>query len=153
MYLQLATWLPLAALKRAGRYRPKKPQCMMGQHVERFSKGRVPCANSSRFGMLEPLVGAIAGIFLRHLASRASGLQSHRGAINAHLRSIVDTFVEGCNLALGQHDYDDLVQKLNSSKVGSYELRGFAFEGAAMTLSLLDLLVPWNGDRLQNFIE
>jgi hypothetical protein len=59
-------------------------------------------------------------------------------------------FVTGCNLAL-EHGAPEIVEAdLSVMEPG---LRGFAFEGAAMGLALLDLLTPWRRDRISTFLR
>lgn len=56
----------------------------------------------------------------------------------------------GCNLAL-EHGAPEIVEAdLSVMEPG---LRGFAFEGAAMGLALLDLLTPWRRDRISTFLR
>ncbi|HEU4710327.1 MAG TPA: DUF1702 family protein [Pyrinomonadaceae bacterium] len=65
------------------------------------------------------------------------------------LEKIGSTFLLGYNAALEENDLPVLAKQLNSC---DRELRGFAFEGAAMGLTLLDSLTPWNNERLLQFI-
>lgn len=57
-----------------------------------------------------------------------------------HLELIGTAFVAGYNAALDAADLEALIARLNTT---ASELRGFAFEGAAMALTILDLLLPW----------
>ena len=66
------------------------------------------------------------------------------------LEQIGRTFLGGYHAALAQDEPEDLSQVLNTT---DSEFRGFAFEGAAMGLSLLDRLMPWRKQRLQPFLE
>ncbi len=59
-------------------------------------------------------------------------------------RTLVDSF----KLALDENRFDALVAQLNAVDI---ELRGIAYEGAAMGLMLLDSLGPWK-KRLQAFL-
>ena len=65
------------------------------------------------------------------------------------LEEIGVTFLFGYNAAIETHDLSVLVQQLNSI---DREVRGFAFEGAAMGLSLLDGLALRRPSRLRDFI-
>ncbi|HME00036.1 MAG TPA: DUF1702 family protein [Terriglobia bacterium] len=67
-----------------------------------------------------------------------------------HLEQIGSTFLEGYNAALACDELDALGCRLNSIDAN---LRGFAFEGAAMSLSLLDHLTLWDKHRLQRFLD
>ena len=65
------------------------------------------------------------------------------------LEEIGVTFLLGYNAAIATHDLSVLAQQLKSI---AREVRGFAFEGAAMGLTLLDGLTPWRPSRLRDFI-
>jgi hypothetical protein len=58
--------------------------------------------------------------------------------------------VQGYHAALDDEALEALVTRLNTV---ADELRGFAYEGAAMALTLLDTLTPWKQRRLQAFLE
>lgn len=66
-----------------------------------------------------------------------------------HLERVGATFIQGYNLALEDAAPQALVPALEAVEL---PMRGFAFEGAAMALALLDMLTPWNGSRLQAFL-
>jgi hypothetical protein len=67
------------------------------------------------------------------------------------LELIGATFLLGYHAALEESDLSVLTQRLNSVDA---ELRGFAFEGAAMGLALVDLLTPWKKkDRWHLFLK
>src|SRR6185369_15102276 len=67
-----------------------------------------------------------------------------------HLETIGITFLSGYHAALEETRFVTLAQRL--SRVDS-DLRGFAFEGAAMGLALLDSFTPWRKDRWRTFTE
>jgi enediyne biosynthesis protein E3 len=67
----------------------------------------------------------------------------------ARLERIGATFLEGYHAAL-EADDDSLGARLNTVEA---EWRGFAFEGAAMGLALLDFMSPWKKNRLQSFLR
>lgn len=62
-----------------------------------------------------------------------------------HLEKIGSTFVQGYHAALREDDPGNLGANLEAIEI---ELRGFAYEGAAMALAILDRLTPWNRRRL-----
>jgi enediyne biosynthesis protein E3 len=66
-----------------------------------------------------------------------------------HLETIGAIFIEGYRQALVSNSFDDLIPKLNSIEP---DFQGFAFEGAAMALALLDHLVPWSSNRCRDFL-
>jgi hypothetical protein len=58
-------------------------------------------------------------------------------------------FLEGYNAALEAGDSTALAASLEEYDA---EARGFAYEGAAMALALLDWLTPWRRDRIASFL-
>lgn len=74
------------------------------------------------------------------------------GAVTARerLEHIGQTFVLGYHAALDDPEPRRLAACLEEVES---EFRGFAYEGAAMALTLLDLLTPWRRDRLAAFLE
>lgn len=66
-----------------------------------------------------------------------------------HLERVGQSFVRGYNAALASGDLDELTCTLDLVEP---ELRGFAYEGAAMALSLLDFFTPWK-NRLDGFLK
>lgn len=79
------------------------------------------------------------------------GFKAASSEIQQHLEKIGETFVYGYNTALEQDQVDSLSQKLDTDVKN--ELRGFAYEGAAMALTLLDFVSPWNRYRLNQFMQ
>jgi hypothetical protein len=61
-----------------------------------------------------------------------------------------EAFLTGYNTALEREDQQSLAERLNSLSV---EFRGFAFEGAAMAITLLDSLMPWRRSRVLEFLR
>lgn len=66
----------------------------------------------------------------------------------ARLERIGATFLEGYHAAL-ETDADKLGPRLNTIEA---EWRGFAFEGAAMGLAIIDFMTPWQAGRLRAFL-
>ena len=64
------------------------------------------------------------------------------------LEQIGITFLSGYHAALEQTGFVPLARRLAYVEA---DLRGFAFEGAAMGLALLDCLTPWRKDRWHTF--
>ena|SRR5687768_12500992 len=60
------------------------------------------------------------------------------------LEQIGITFLGGYHAALEEMEFVSLARRLATV---DHELRGFAFEGAAMGLALLDCFTPWRNDR------
>ena len=81
------------------------------------------------------------------------GQRGFRGGQNGrreHLEKIGAAFVDGYNSALDDSRESALMLRLE--KIES-DLRGFAYEGAAMALGLLDRLTPWRRDRVHRFLN
>lgn len=74
----------------------------------------------------------------------------HTGPGRHRLEHIGDTFLLGYHAALEETASVELVSRLNEV---NFEMRGFAFEGAAMGLALLDMLTPWKKDRWLSFVR
>jgi enediyne biosynthesis protein E3 len=66
------------------------------------------------------------------------------------LEQIGATFLSGYHAALEETGFVPLARRLSAVES---ELRGFAFEGAAMGLALLDCVTPWKKDRWRTFTE
>ena len=66
------------------------------------------------------------------------------------LEQIGVTFLSGYHAALEESEFESLARRLAAINA---ELRGFAFEGAAMGLALLDCFTPWRKDRWHIFTE
>ncbi len=66
------------------------------------------------------------------------------------LEQIGITFLNGYHAALEESEFITLAHRLSTVET---ELRGFAFEGAAMGLALLDCFTPWRKNRWHTFTE
>jgi enediyne biosynthesis protein E3 len=66
------------------------------------------------------------------------------------LEQIGITFLSGYHAALEEIGFVPLARRLSTVEA---DLRGFAFEGAAMGLALLDCFTPWRKDRWRTFTE
>jgi hypothetical protein len=75
-----------------------------------------------------------------------------KGDSRARLRleCIGETFLGGYHAALEESDPRALAQRLSLIDL---ELRGFSFEGAAMGLTILDLVTPWKRDRWRSLFN
>ncbi len=90
------------------------------------------------------------GIPAREIALERRGFRVSDPAMRERLERIGQAFVWGYHAAIETNDPLALVPKLNSLDP---DLQGFAFEGAAMGLALLDFITPWRGDRVSSFLE
>ena len=66
------------------------------------------------------------------------------------LEQIGVTFLTGYHAALEETGFVSLARRLATVET---DLRGFAFEGSAMGLALLDSFTPWRKDRWRTFTE
>lgn len=87
----------------------------------------------------------------RHEASLERRVPECEPAVGRQLAAILDSFIEGYETALDVGDPEELTACLETTFVPAF--RGFAFEGAAMALALLDGLTPWSRARLSRFID
>lgn len=78
------------------------------------------------------------------------GFPGQFSAARPRLEGVVQTFLRGYNTALQKSSLEVLAQQLDTI---DSEPRGFAYEGAAMALALLDLLTPWRRDRVATFLK
>ncbi len=76
-------------------------------------------------------------------------LEGTASPASGHLQNIARTFVQSYQASLDEDDLAELASRLNAVEA---ELRGFAFEGAAMGLALLDHLTLRRG-RVRSFLE
>jgi hypothetical protein len=78
------------------------------------------------------------------------GFLSGEEIARQRLEQIGITFLSGYHAALEETAFVSLARRLANVET---ELRGFAFEGAAMGLALLDCFTPWRKDRWRTFTE
>lgn len=91
----------------------------------------------------------LLGIDLREITLARRGVTAVHARAGARLEQIGETFVYGYHAALDSADLTELIERLETVDP---ERRGFAYEGAAMALYLLDALTPWNRSRWQRFV-
>ncbi|MFP5265238.1 MAG: DUF1702 family protein [Blastocatellia bacterium] len=92
----------------------------------------------------------VFGISPREATFSRRGFESCETSAREHLEHIGQTFLRGYNASLEEGGLAALETRLNSIES---ECRGFAFEGAAMGLALLDRLSLRRGARLQDFLN
>jgi len=71
-------------------------------------------------------------------------------AVREHLERVGESFVFGYHAALQDARSSPLAKRLEDCPVAH---RGFAYEGAAMALAILDRMTPWNRGRVQRFLD
>lgn len=77
------------------------------------------------------------------------GFRGGDADVRAHIEKIGATFLTGYHRALREPRPEPLGLTLNETEA---DYRGFAFEGAAMALTILDALTPWRRRRLADFL-
>jgi len=81
-------------------------------------------------------------------------VRGFRGAtpeVKQQLERIGAVFLEGYHAALRSATQADLLATLNSASA-EREFQGFAFEGAAMAMALLDFFTPWRPVRIRTLL-
>lgn len=77
------------------------------------------------------------------------GFHDGNRSTTLHLEQVGRSFVYGYEAALDDDDLQKLTQQLECVEA---KWRGFAFEGAAMALTLMDQVLPWRTGRLPAFL-
>ena len=100
------------------------------------------------------LLGQARRRFLGLSPSEASfarrGFRTGEEIARQRLEQIGVTFLSGYHAALEESGFVSLAHRLAHVEA---DLRGFAFEGSAMGLALLDCLTPWRKDRWRTFTD
>jgi hypothetical protein len=99
---------------------------------------------------LAPIRRRLLGISSDETKFARRGFSLAEPRVQQHLETAGAAFVTGYNLAVAQPHANELVAQLSEAE-SMY--RGFAFEGAAMGLALLDWITPWNRDRFERFFR
>jgi len=97
-----------------------------------------------------PLRSAIFGIAEREVDFARRQFALHQPTTRDHLERAGRAFVTGYNTALASSSADDLLPRLGHVET---DLAGFAHEGAAMALALLDLFTFWRRRRWRALLE
>lgn len=96
------------------------------------------------------LYRCLLGLSSKEATFARRGFHQGDDATRQWLERIGYTFLQGYHVALEEHETDTLATRLNQVEP---KLCGFAFEGAAMALTLLDHLTPWRRNRLGEFLN
>ena len=97
--------------------------------------------------LIRKLRRRMLGISPQEATFARRGFRGGDEAVRARLERVGASFLAGYHAAL-EADESELGSRLNETEA---EWRGFAFEGAAMGLALIDFMTPWKSDRLQSF--
>ena len=92
---------------------------------------------------------ALFGINPADTSFARRAFRGDHAAVREQLESVGKSFVHGYHAALEESSPEALVARVG--EVG-HEWIGFAYEGAAMALTILDTITPWRRDRLQRFL-
>lgn len=90
------------------------------------------------------------GIPVEETRFEKRGFRITKPEVVNHLEKIGTSFLDGYHSALLANDLTDLETKLETKDIA---YRGFVFEGAAMSLTLLDRLSVLKKDRLTDFLK
>lgn len=96
--------------------------------------------------MLQGLLRRMSG----NIGCDSPGLRQASESVRLRLQQVADTFLEGYRASLTDSGLDVLGEQLEKT---TSEFRGFAYEGAAMGLDLLDQLKPWRSGRIESFLR
>jgi hypothetical protein len=89
------------------------------------------------------------GLCLEETSYARRGFRGATDLMRKRLESIGSTFLGGYHVALEAGTPESVGNTLGAVAL---EMRGFAFEGAAMGFALLDRLTPWPANRLARFL-
>lgn len=105
-------------------------------------------ALTARPSPLRRLARALFAISPRETSFAARGFRCDNEEIRERLEGIAATFVRGYHAAL-EIDPPALAERLDQEPAAA---RGWAYEGTAMALTLLDVLTGWRQDRLRRLL-
>ena len=97
-----------------------------------------------------PLLRRLLRIDLREVTLERRGFSAKSEAAGERLEKIGASFVGGYHAALTERWPEALATRLQEVE---HEFRGFAYEGSAMALYLLDHLSPWRESHWQRFLD
>ena len=136
----------LRVLDRVGRTRRDFRLRGCTKHGPRSSTCKAPVT----FGRVLPAARTfILGIPAREADFVRRGFHCANPQTRRHLEETGRVFLQGYNSVVAAGATTRLADDLQNVSI---EMRGFAFEGAAMALALFDLLTPWPSDRISNFL-
>lgn len=92
----------------------------------------------------------IFGISAAETTFARRGFRGGAAGRREHIERVGRTFVAGYHAALETPRVEILVPRLQEIELN---FRGFAYEGAAMALGILDRVTPWRRDRVRNFLQ
>lgn len=110
--------------------------------------------SEQRLKATPPLLGRarkrLLGLSLEEANFARRGFRAGDAHASQHLERIGHTFLRGYHAALEESAPAPLTLRLEETES---ELRGFAYEGAAMGMALLDRLTPWMKSRWHAYVN
>ena len=91
----------------------------------------------------------ILALPLASVSFEQRGFRGANPAMRQRLEAVGGTFLAGYHFSLECDSTEELESKLAGVEL---DLRGFAFEGAAMGLALRERLTPWNSQLIKKFL-
>lgn len=116
---------------------------------ETLSSLELPQTTVPAPGLPGRLKRAVFGISAQETSFEKRRFRGKAEAVRARLEEVGLCFARGYHIALEEDRPLPLAARLEEVDP---ELRGFAYEGAAMGLALLDTVTPWRRDRFQRFM-
>jgi len=98
---------------------------------------------------LSQLKKRLLGLSPNEASFSRRGFPGWRSGSRSHLESVIHTFIEGYNLALGEADMVQLASRMDAAFSPAFV--GFAYEGAGLYFGLSDLFVGRSESRLAAF--
>lgn len=122
----------------------------MTSHEQNRVPTEVARRRPARRGLGQRARRLLFGISPEETSFDRRGFEPAAPTVRRRLEQIGRTFVEGYLAALDESDPVILGERLNEIE---RERRGWAFEGSAMALALLDQLTPWKRNRVERFLD
>lgn len=110
----------------------------------------VSLPQSARRPRRSPLKQALFGISPQETSFARRRFRGDAAAVRERLEEVGRCFLTGYHAALEEDRPEPLAARIESEVARDF--RGFAYEGAGMSLALLDTLTPWRRDRLSRFL-
>jgi hypothetical protein len=104
---------------------------------------------NENLSLLNRVKGRLIGLSPQEASFSRRAFPGCGSSSRAHLESIIQTFIEGYNLAVREADAEQLARRLDASFAPAFV--GFAYEGAGLYFGLVDLLIPRAASRLDAF--
>ncbi|MCP4662912.1 MAG: DUF1702 family protein, partial [bacterium] len=89
------------------------------------------------------------GISEEEVTFARRGFRGGDGEVRAHIEKVGHSFLRGYHAVLEEPFSERLIHRLEQTEP---DYRGFTYEGAAMALTLFDVLMPWRRRRLDAFL-